>query len=70
MTNTNIQKICQLLKDAIEYKGDYAYGYIIKKCKKALDLLLCETCGGTGEIDRGFNIAEISTIKPAPDCQP
>ena len=35
-------KIRILLKDAIEYKGDYAYGYIIKKCKTALDLLSCE----------------------------
>jgi len=37
MKNNN--EIRKLLKDAIDYKGDYAYSYIIKKCKEALILL-------------------------------
>jgi hypothetical protein len=44
----NDNEIRKLLKDAIDYKADYAYGYIIKKCKEALALLPCETCNGTG----------------------
>ena len=39
----NANQIRQLLKDAIEYKADYAYGYVIKKCKEALALLPCES---------------------------
>lgn len=51
----NDNEIRKLLKDAIDYKADYAYGYIIKKCKEALALLSCETCKGTGKLPKGDN---------------
>ncbi len=72
MKNTN--QIRQLLQDAIEYKRDYAYDYIIKKCTEALALLPCETCNGTGKVNPTSDIS-FSTYRdlrenliPCPDC--
>ncbi len=70
MKNTN--QIHQLLQDAIEYKGDYAYDYIIKKCTEALALLPCETCNSTGEIkgpqQKNSKWVIICPLIPCPDC--
>ena len=70
----NTKQIHQLLQDAIEYKGDYAYDYIIKKCTEALALLPCETCNGTGKVnptpDMSFLIYRDlrENPSPCPDC--
>ena len=69
MKNINIAKIHQLLKDAIEYKGDYAYGYIIKKCTEALALLPCPTCNGSGKKLISSCWDMIHKEIPCPDCQ-
>ncbi len=56
----NTKQIHQLLQDAIEYKGDYAYDYIIKKCTEALALLPCETCNDTGKIMWGMFVKDVT----------
>ena len=67
MKNTN--QIRQLLQDAIEYKRDYAYDYIINKCTEALALLPCETCNNTGAINipHKTNLM-LDVLGPCPDC--
>ncbi len=65
----NTDKIRNLLNAAIEYKGDYAYSHIIKKCKEVLALLSCETCGGTEHIPTQIPPGGDIDFNRCPDCK-
>ena len=64
MIKTDIQKIHQLLKRAKE-NGPGTNVLI----NKALALLPCETCGGSGKVTSITGRTD-PPWKPCPDCQP